>query len=216
MGYTNVVQIYQADMSFILQDEMPQYSYPFFNDLSVKSVTTWYKNSDGSYETIPGNLGICCFIWEHLQVVHRILQCLQNISATVSTKKFILVALDATIIGHKFTFDGCIPHEAKVQKIRDWPECHNLTQVCGFLGVCGVLRMFVISLLSLAPWFIWPRRVSLSTGGNLSRTLCSVLRMLSVNPLHFMEVSVPSRAAWVTSAGCASWVSLWTHSGGTR
>ena len=40
MGYTNVVQIYQADMSFVLQDEMPQYSYPFFNDLSVKSVTT--------------------------------------------------------------------------------------------------------------------------------------------------------------------------------
>ena len=70
MGYTNVVQIYQADMSFILQDEIPHYSYPWINDLPVKSVTTQYKNPDGSYETIPDNPGICCFIWEYLQVVH--------------------------------------------------------------------------------------------------------------------------------------------------
>ena len=40
MGYTNVVQIYQADMSFILQDEIHRYSYPFINDLPIKSVTT--------------------------------------------------------------------------------------------------------------------------------------------------------------------------------
>ena len=40
MGYTKVVQIYQADMSFILQDEIPRYSYPLINDLPVKSVTT--------------------------------------------------------------------------------------------------------------------------------------------------------------------------------
>ena len=74
MGYTNVVQIYQADMSFIPQDEIPCYSYPFIDDLPVKSVTTLYENLDGSYETIPYNLGICCFIWEHLQVIHQILQ----------------------------------------------------------------------------------------------------------------------------------------------
>ena len=40
MGYTNAVQIYQADMSFILQDEIPHYSYPFIDDLPIKSVTT--------------------------------------------------------------------------------------------------------------------------------------------------------------------------------
>ena len=40
MGYTNAVQIYQADMSFILQDEIPCYSYPFIDDLPIKSVTT--------------------------------------------------------------------------------------------------------------------------------------------------------------------------------
>ena len=114
MGYTNVVQIYQADMSFILQDEIPRYSYPFINDLPIKSVTTQYENPDGSYETIPDNLGIHCFIWEHLQVMHQILQQLENVGVIVSTKKFILTAPDATIVRHKCTFNGHIPHEAKV------------------------------------------------------------------------------------------------------
>ena len=50
---------------------------------------------------------------------------------------------EVTIVRHKCTWEGRIPHEKKVQKIRDWPECQNLTQVCRFLGVCGVLRIFI-------------------------------------------------------------------------
>ena len=143
MGYTNTVQIYQADMAFILQDEIPHHTMPFIDDLPVKSETSQYQRLDGLYETIPENLGIRLFIWKHLTVVHRILQHLQNINATVSAKKFILAALDATIVGHKCTSKGWVPHEAKIQKIRDWLECKNLTQVCGFLGTCGVLRIFI-------------------------------------------------------------------------
>ena len=45
----------------------------------------------------------------------------------VSTKKFILAAPDAVIIGHKCTFEGWIPYEAKVQKIQDWPEYNSFT-----------------------------------------------------------------------------------------
>ena len=61
----------------------------------------------------------------------------------VSAKKFILATPDATIVGHKCTFEGRIPHELKVQKIRDWPECETLMQVRGFLGTCGVVRIFI-------------------------------------------------------------------------
>ena len=68
----------------------------------------------------------------------------------VSAKKFILAAPDATIVGHKCTFNGHIPHKAKVQKIRDWPECQNLIQVRGFLGVCSVLCIFIRDFASLA------------------------------------------------------------------
>ena len=106
MGHTNAVQIYQANMAFILQDEIPHHTMPFIDDLPVKSETSQYQRPDGSYETIPESPGVRLFIWKHLTIVHRILQCLQNINATVSAKKFILAAPDATIVGHKCTSEG--------------------------------------------------------------------------------------------------------------
>ena len=143
MGHTNAVQIYQADMAFILQDEIPHHTMPFIDDLPVKSKMSQYQRPDGLYKTILENPGIRLFIWKHLTVVHEILQCLQNINATVSAKKFVLAAPDTTIVGHKCTSKGQVPHEAKIQKIRDWPECENLTQVRRFLGTCGMLRIFI-------------------------------------------------------------------------
>jgi hypothetical protein len=150
MGYTNAVQIYQADMSFILQEEIPHYTMPFIDDLLVKSGTTRYQDADGSYETIPANPGIRRFIWEHVIVVNRILQRLQNVGATVPAKKFVLAAPDAVIVGHKCTFEGRIPHEAKVQKIQDWPECASVMHICEFLGTCGVLRIFIRNFAAIA------------------------------------------------------------------
>ena len=40
MGHTNAVQIYQADMAFILQDDIPHYTMLFIDDLLVKSETS--------------------------------------------------------------------------------------------------------------------------------------------------------------------------------
>jgi hypothetical protein len=39
------------------------------------------------------------------------------------------------IVGHKCTFEGWIPHEAKVQKIQDWPECMSVMHIHGFLSI---------------------------------------------------------------------------------
>ena len=43
MGHTNTVQIYQADMAFILPDKIPHHTMPFIDDLPVKSETSWYQ-----------------------------------------------------------------------------------------------------------------------------------------------------------------------------
>jgi len=142
-GFANSAQIFQADTSFILQDEIPHHTIPFIDDLPVKSVKTRYQREDRLYETIPGNPGTRQFIWEHCQVIHRIIQCLENVGATISAKKFILAAPTAVILGFKCTIDGRVPEESKMQKIRDWPECKTVTQVRGFLGMCGVLRIFI-------------------------------------------------------------------------
>ena len=150
MGHTNTVQIYQADMAFILQDEIPHHTMPFIDDLPVKSKTSQYQRLDGSYETIPENPGIRLFIWRHLTIVNRILQRLQNLNIMVSAKKFVLAAPDATIVGHKCTSEGRVPHKAKIQKIRDWPECETLMQVRGFLGTCSMLRIFIRNFAAIA------------------------------------------------------------------
>jgi hypothetical protein len=142
-GHANAVQVYQGDTAFILQHEIPEYTSPFVNDVPVKSVQTRYQRADGTYETIPNNPGIRHFIWEHCIVINRILQRLENVGATISASKFVLAVPTATIVGHKCTFEGCVPEESKVQKIRDWPEPTNHTQVRGFLGTCGVLHIFI-------------------------------------------------------------------------
>jgi hypothetical protein len=142
-GHANAVQVYQGDTAFILQHEIPESTSPFIDDVPVKSMQTRYQCEDGTYETIPNNPGIRRFIWEHCIVINRILQRLENVGATVSASKFVLAAPTATIVGHKCTFEGRVPEESKVQKIRDWPEPTNHTQVRGFLGTCGVLRIFI-------------------------------------------------------------------------
>ena len=142
MGYTNTVQVYQSDMSFILQEEISNYTYPFIDDLLIKGVVEHYEHLD--------NPGIRLFIWEHLQNMYHILQHLKVVNITVLAKKFVLTAPDATIVGHKCTFEGHIPHDKKVQKIHDGPQCQNITQVCRFLGMCGVLHIFIKGFTSIA------------------------------------------------------------------
>ena len=64
----------------------------------------------------------------------RILQRLIAVGATVSGKKMQLGVPEAVIVGHKCTYEGRVPDESKVAKIRDWPACRNVTEVRGFLG----------------------------------------------------------------------------------
>jgi hypothetical protein len=142
-GHANVVQVYQGDTAFILQDEIPDYTSPFIDDVPVKSVKTWYQRTDGSYETIVQNPGIHHFIWEHCIVINRILQRLENVGVTVSATKFVLATPTAIIVRHKCTFKGRVPEDPKVQKICDWLECRTVMQVHSFLGTCSILRIFI-------------------------------------------------------------------------
>ena len=75
-GYTNSVQIFHGDMTFILQEEILHVMTPFLDDIPVKGPATQYQMKDSSYETIPKNAGIRRFVWEHLQNVE--LQCFAN------------------------------------------------------------------------------------------------------------------------------------------
>lgn len=143
MGYTNAVQVFHGDVSFTLQDETPEVTMPFIDDIPVKGPRTRYPKEKGTYETIEGNPGIRRFIWEHLENSNRVLQRIKYVGGTVSAKKFVVAAPSIVVVGHKVSFEGRVPDESKVQKIRDWPYCTNVTEVRGFLGLCSYCRIFI-------------------------------------------------------------------------
>jgi len=57
---------------------------------------------------------------------------------------------EVVAVGHKCTYEGHYPEDQKVQKILEWPDCTSLTEVCGFLGVCGIVRIWVKNFMKHA------------------------------------------------------------------
>ena len=150
MGYTNSMQILHGDSTFILQDEIPEVSEPFIDDIPVKGPESRYQDKNGNFETIPENPGIRRFIWEHLGNFNRVIQRIKHAGGTFSGLKSTLCSETAVIVGHKCTMEGRLPDESRVQKIVDWPICKNLTEVRGFLGTLGTIRIFIKDFASLA------------------------------------------------------------------
>jgi hypothetical protein len=142
--------IFHGNILFILEPKIPDTAIPFVDDTSIKGPTTRYETKDGGYETIPANLQICHFIWEHLNDVHRILYHFLYASATVSTKKIAIAVPEVTILGHKCNYEGHIPNDSKITKIRDWPKCKSLTDVHTFLGITGYMHIWIKNYSSIA------------------------------------------------------------------
>jgi hypothetical protein len=93
MDHINSIQLFQGDIVFILQNEIPRFTLPFINDIASKLVETQYKRANSLYKNIPENLGIHCFIWKHLQVQNYILHRLRIVGLTILASKFVLATL---------------------------------------------------------------------------------------------------------------------------
>jgi len=55
IGYTNSMQIFHGDTSFILQEEIPDVTIPFIDDIPIKELPTRFELEDGTYETMSDN-----------------------------------------------------------------------------------------------------------------------------------------------------------------
>jgi hypothetical protein len=92
---------------------------------------------------IPENAGIRRFIWEHMLTINRILQHIRHVGRIFNVKKPYFAVPRIKVVGHVCSFVGRTPDESKVQKIRDWLPCKGLTDVRGFLGTLGLMRIFM-------------------------------------------------------------------------
>jgi hypothetical protein len=133
----------QGDINYILREEIPLFTVLFIDDVTIKGPVTHYENPDSTYETIPENAGIHRFIWEHLANIKRILQRLKYVGGTFSGKKLKLCVPTIIILRQRCNYEGRVPHEAKTQKIQDWPIPKDVTRVQGFLGTCGLVWIFI-------------------------------------------------------------------------
>jgi len=143
MGFTNSPAEFQACMTFILQKEIPEVAGVFIDDIPIKGPETRYEMEDGKEETITGNPGIRRFIWEHIQDLHRILHRIGEAGGTVSGKKMQLCKPDVEIVGQKCSSKGREPTDSKTEKITKWPIPKNVTDIRGFLGLCGTVRNWI-------------------------------------------------------------------------
>ena len=143
MGWTNSVPIFHDDVTYIFQDEIPEFTRPYIDDVPVRGPATRYEKGPGEYETIPENSGIRRFVWEHINNMNRILQRMKYCGGTFSGKKTVVCAESIEVLGHKCDYEGRKPTEDKIGVITRWTKCENLRDVRSFLGITGVLRAYI-------------------------------------------------------------------------
>ena len=140
---TNSPAEFQACMVFILQDEIPEVAGVFIDDIPIRGPAERYLNSEGKEERMAENPGIRRFMWEHLNDLHRILHRIGEAGGTVSGKKMQLCRLKVEIVGQMCSRDGRKPSDTRAQRVRDWPTPVNVSEVRGFLGLCGTVRIWI-------------------------------------------------------------------------
>jgi hypothetical protein len=202
MGWTNSVPVFHGDVCFILQDET-ECAPPFIDDIPVLGPCSCYQQSDGTYETIADNPGIRRFVWEHFVDVNRILHRFKHAGATISGKKLFLGVSELTVVGHRCTPEGRVPDGSKVDKIVNWPPCETVSDVRGFLGTCGVVRIFVedfaeisrplVRLTVKKAEFVWGEEQSTSMQLLKDRVVCApALRAIDYHSGHGVMLAVDS------------------------
>ena len=54
------------------------------------------------------------------------------------------------MVGHRCTPNGRLPDHKYINKIVKWGPCKDLSEVCTFLGMIGVCRMFILNFTKRA------------------------------------------------------------------
>jgi hypothetical protein len=144
-GATNSVTVYQAQMTWILQDEIPNNVGIFIDDGGING-----PESDYGGETLKENPGILKFIYEYAITLERILFRIEEAGLTISAKKFACCVPALDLVGHVVCKEGRKVSKKKLNKIETWPTPRNPTEVRGFLGVCVYVRMFIKNFSNIA------------------------------------------------------------------
>jgi hypothetical protein len=135
-GATNSVPEFQRCTKHTLQDEIPQHSDVFIDDVTFAGGTSTYDEEEVSPR-------IRKFVYEYATIVDRILVRFITAGITASGWKTILATPRLGVVGTIVSRDGWHLAHGLITKILNWPEPRNLTEVRGFLGTAGVGRKWI-------------------------------------------------------------------------
>ena len=137
-GATNSVAVYQAQMTWILRDDLPEGVQIFIDDAGIKGPRTDYEGA--VLEDAPA---IRQFVWEYAETLERVLFRIEEAGLTVSGKKLAVCVPALEVLGHVVAYDGRQIAEKKRNKVLEWPTPRTVLHVLQFLGLCSYVRMFI-------------------------------------------------------------------------
>jgi hypothetical protein len=137
-GATNSVAVYQAQMAWILRDDLPEVVQIFIDDAGIKGPKADYGGA-----VLPENPGIRRFIWEYAVALERVLYRIEFAGLTVSGKKFAVCVPALDVLGHEVSCRGRSVAASKKNKVLEWPTPQTASHILQFLGLCSFVRMFI-------------------------------------------------------------------------
>ncbi|MBW0522376.1 hypothetical protein O181_062091 [Austropuccinia psidii MF-1] len=137
-GATNTVAVYQAQMTWILQEEILEHLGIFIDDGGIKGPRSTYK-----HKTLKENPLIRRFFWEYAVALERIIFRIEEEGHTISGSKFAFCVPALDIVGHAVSLCGRKISKQKINKIQNWPRPTTKKEVGGFLVLCAYVRIFI-------------------------------------------------------------------------
>uniref|UniRef100_A0A0W0FG47 Putative polyprotein n=1 Tax=Moniliophthora roreri TaxID=221103 RepID=A0A0W0FG47_MONRR len=127
-GYTNSVQEFQHCVKHTLKGPRSRYGEA----------------------PIVENPQIQRFVWEYVLNLDKLLAMLINSGMTASGTKAVLIAYHLKIVGMIVGLEGWIISPDFVEKVRNWKEPEDVSEVRQFLGVVGVGRRWIRGFVLIA------------------------------------------------------------------
>ncbi|MBW0467160.1 hypothetical protein O181_006875 [Austropuccinia psidii MF-1] len=137
-GATKSVAVCQAQMTWILLEEIPEHLGIFIDDGVIKGPRLTYQHKKLKEKPL-----IRGFVWEYAVKLERIIFRIKEEVLTTSGSKlaFCVPALD--IVGHFVSLGGRKISKQKINKIQNWPRATTRKEVRGFLGLWEYVKMFI-------------------------------------------------------------------------
>ncbi|KAL4558063.1 hypothetical protein LXL04_036259 [Taraxacum kok-saghyz] len=109
---------------------------------------TAIRTHDGHYEFLVMHFGLtnapATSTWDHhLELLHSVLQLLQQHELVVNKKKSHFGIESVEYLGHIIDSRGVSMDPAKIKSVTEWPVPSNVKGVRGFLGLMGYYRKFI-------------------------------------------------------------------------